>query len=153
MMSLLFNMPSRFVIVFLPRSKCLLISWLQSLLAVILEPKNIKSVTVSIFSLYATEWCDQMTWFCFFECWVLSQLFHSPLSPSSRGYLVPLPFLPLGWCHLHIWGYCYLSLQSGFQFVFHPAWHFIWCILHIGEGNGNPLQYSCLENPMDGEAW
>ena len=36
-----------------------------------------------------------------FECWVLSQLFHSPLSPSSRGSLVPLGFLPWGWCHLH----------------------------------------------------
>ena len=47
---LLFNMLSRFVIAFLPRSKHLLISWLQSLSAVILEPKKIKSVTVSIFS-------------------------------------------------------------------------------------------------------
>ena len=41
-------MLSRFVIVFLPRSKRLLISWLQSPSAVILEPKKIKSVTVSI---------------------------------------------------------------------------------------------------------
>ena len=49
-MSLLFNMLSRLVIVFLPRSKCLLISWLQSPSAVILEPKKIKSVTVSIVS-------------------------------------------------------------------------------------------------------
>ena len=49
-MSLLFNMLSRFVIVFLP-SKCLLISWLQSPSAVILEPKKIKSATVSIVSL------------------------------------------------------------------------------------------------------
>ena len=48
--SLLFNMPSRFVIAFLPRSKHLLISWLQSPSAVILEPKKIKSVTVSIVS-------------------------------------------------------------------------------------------------------
>ena len=40
-MSLLFNTLSRFVIVFLPRSKCLLISWLQSLSTVILEPKKI----------------------------------------------------------------------------------------------------------------
>ena len=44
-MSLLFNMHSRLVITFLPRSKHLLISWLQSLSAVILEPKNIKSLT------------------------------------------------------------------------------------------------------------
>ena len=46
-MSLLFNMLSRLVISFLPRRKHLLISWLQSPSAVILEPKNIKSVTVS----------------------------------------------------------------------------------------------------------
>ena len=47
-MSLLFNMLSRFVIGFLSRSKRLLISWLQSTSAVILEPPKIKSVTVSI---------------------------------------------------------------------------------------------------------
>ena len=46
-MSLLFNMLSRLVLAFLPRSKCLLISWLQSPSAVILEPKKIKSLTVS----------------------------------------------------------------------------------------------------------
>ena len=46
-MSLLFNMLSRWVISFLPRSKCLLISWLQSLSAVILELRKIKSATVS----------------------------------------------------------------------------------------------------------
>ena len=49
--SLLFNMLSRFVVALLPRSKCLLISWLQSLSAVIWEPKKIKSLTVSIVSL------------------------------------------------------------------------------------------------------
>ena len=48
-MCLLFNMLSRFVIAFLPRSKCLLISWLQSPSAVILEPKKIKSASVSTF--------------------------------------------------------------------------------------------------------
>ena len=47
-MSLLFNILSRFVIAFLPKSKHLLISWLQSPSSVILEPKKIKSVTVSI---------------------------------------------------------------------------------------------------------
>ena len=46
-MSLLFNMLSSLIIAFLPRSKCLLISWLQSASAVILGPKNVKSVTVS----------------------------------------------------------------------------------------------------------
>ena len=49
-MSLLFNILSRFVTAFLPRNKRLLISWLQSPSAVILEPKKIKSVTVSMFS-------------------------------------------------------------------------------------------------------
>ena len=49
-MFLLFNMLSRLVITLLPRSECLLISWLQSPSAVILEPKKIKSVTVSIVS-------------------------------------------------------------------------------------------------------
>ena len=49
-MSLLFNMPSRFVTAFLSRSKYLLISWLQSPSAVILELKKIKSVTVSTVS-------------------------------------------------------------------------------------------------------
>ena len=47
MTPLLFNMLLRFVIAFLPRSKHLLISWLQSLFAVILEAKKIKSLTVS----------------------------------------------------------------------------------------------------------
>ena len=51
-MSLLLNMLSRLVIAFLPRSKCLLISWLQSPSAVILEPKKKKSATVSIASLF-----------------------------------------------------------------------------------------------------
>ena len=50
-MSLLFNMLSRFVIAFLPRSKRLLISWLQSSSAVILEPPKIKFLTVAILSL------------------------------------------------------------------------------------------------------
>ena len=49
-MSLLSNMLSRLVIIFIPKSKHLLISWLQSPFAVILEPKKIKSVTVSIVS-------------------------------------------------------------------------------------------------------
>ena len=49
-MSLLFNMPSRLVRTFLPRSKHLLISWLQSPSAVILEPRKIKSATLSTVS-------------------------------------------------------------------------------------------------------
>ena len=83
---LLFNTLSRFVVAFLPRSKCLLISCLKSPSTVILERKKIKPTTVSIFPhLFAMKWWDQMPWSQFCEYWVLSQLFHSPLSPSSTG--------------------------------------------------------------------
>ena len=92
-MSLLFNMLARVVIIFLPRSKHLLISWLQSPSAAILEPKKIKPDTVSKVShLFAMKWWDQMPWSSFSECWALSQLCHSPLSLSSRGFV--LLFLP-----------------------------------------------------------
>ena len=94
-MSLLFNMLSRLVIAFLPRRKHLLISWLQSPSAVILEPPKIKSVTVSIVS---PSFCNEVMGLdaMIFIFWMLSlsQLFHSPLSLSSRGSSVPLRFLP-----------------------------------------------------------
>ena len=62
-MSLLYIMLSRLVIAFLPRSKRLLISWLQSPSAVILKPPKIKAVTVSIVPhLFAMKWWDQMPW-------------------------------------------------------------------------------------------
>ena len=57
-MSLLFDMLSTFGIAFLPRSKRLLISWLQSPSAVILKPKKIKSVTASTFSTFV--YCEVM---------------------------------------------------------------------------------------------
>ena len=94
-MSLLLNMLSRLVITFLPRSKCLLISWLQSPSAVILEPQKIKSATVSTVSppiCYEVMGPDAMI----FIFWMLSfkPTFYFPLSVSSRGSLVPLYFLP-----------------------------------------------------------
>ena len=56
-MSLLFNMLSRWLIAFLPRGKCLLMPWLQSLNLVIFEAKKIKSVTVSIVAhQFAMKW-------------------------------------------------------------------------------------------------
>ena len=92
---LLFNMLSRLVITFLPRSKCLLISWLQPPSTVILEPRKIKSVTVSIVSpsiCHEVMGPDAMI----LVFWMLSfkPTFHSPLLLSSRGSLVPLHFLP-----------------------------------------------------------
>ena len=94
-MSLLLKMLSRLVITFLLRSKRLLISWLQSPSSVILEPQKIKSDTVSTVSpSISMKWWDRMPWSSFSECWALSQLFHSPLSLSPRGFWVPLHFLP-----------------------------------------------------------
>ena len=94
-MFLLYNMLSRFVIAFLPRNKHLLISWLPSPYAGILEPKKIKFVTVSIVSLsicHEAMGADAMI-LGFLNVEFLSQGFHSPLSPSSRGSLTPLCFL------------------------------------------------------------
>ena len=65
-MSLLLNMLSRLVITFLPRSKCLLISWLQSSSAVILEPRKIKSDSVSPF--FPMKCWDRMPCSSFSEC-------------------------------------------------------------------------------------
>ena len=97
-MSLIFNMLSRLVITFLPRSKCLLILWLQSPSAVILEPPKIKSVKLKLFPLFPIyfSWsggtrCHDLS---FLNVVFLSQLFHSPLSLSSRDSLVPFHFLP-----------------------------------------------------------
>ena len=129
-MSLLLNMTSRLVIAFLPRSKHLLIAWLHSPSAVILEPKKIKSVTVFTSPAICHEVTAPDAMIFIFECWVLSQIFHSPPSPLSRGSLVSCHFLPLGWCHLRIWGYWYFSWQSWFQFELHSAWDFAWCTLH-----------------------
>ena len=130
--SLFFDMLSRFVIASLPRiGKHLLISWLQWPSIVILEPQEIKSVTVYIFSpsiYHEAMGLDAMV--LIFECLLSSQLFHSPLSPSSRGSLIPLHFLPLVWYHLHIWGCWYLSWQSWFQLMIHLVQHFSLNTLH-----------------------
>ena len=99
-MSLLFNAVQ--VGQSLPRSKHLLNSWLQSLSAVILKPKKIKSLTISIFS---PSICHEVMGrdatilvFCMLS---FKPIFHSSLSLSSRGSLTPLPFLQ-EWCYLHI---------------------------------------------------
>ena len=82
-MSLLFNMLSRFEMAFLPRSKCLLLSWLKSPSAEILKPTLSPSIWHEVMG------PDAMIFV--FERWVLNQIFRSPLSP--RGSLV-LRFLP-----------------------------------------------------------
>ena len=113
-MSLLFNTLSRFVTAFLLRSKCLNVTAVPT---VILEPPKNKIYHCFHFSpSYLPPWsdgirCDDLS---FSECWVLSQLFHSPLLPSSRGFLAPLYFLPLKCYHLLNWGCWYFSWQSWF---------------------------------------
>ena len=90
--SLLFNVLSRLVITFLPRSKRLLLSWLQSPSAVILELQYIKSATVSQSFCHEVMGLDAMI----FIFWMLSvkPTFSLPLSLSSRCFLAPLHFLP-----------------------------------------------------------
>ena len=98
----------RLVIAFLPRSKRLLISWLESPSVVILEVPQNKIFhcfhCLPIYLLWSDgTGCHDLS---FSECWVLSQL---PLSLSSRSSIVLLCFLPLEWCHLHMWDYWYFS--------------------------------------------
>ena len=89
-MSVIFNTLSRFVIAFLPRSKHLLISWLQPPSAVVLKPQNIKSLTVSTVSPSISHEAMGPDALIF----ALSRHLHSPLSFSSRGSVVLLHFLP-----------------------------------------------------------
>ena len=131
-MSLLLNMLSRLVITFLPRSKWLLIPWLQSPSAVILEPPKIKSVTVSTVSpsiCYEVMGLDAMIlvfWILNFKptfslssFTFIKRLFSSSLLSAIRvvssAYLRLLVFLSSYW----------------FQLVLHPTQHFAWCTLHI----------------------
>jgi len=93
--SLIFNMLSMLVIAFLPRSKCILISWWQSSSAVILGPKKIKSITVSTVSpsiCYEVMRPDAMIFV--FECWKYKWgslscvwLFAAPWTPTVHGIL------------------------------------------------------------------
>ena len=129
--TLLFTMLSRLVITFLPRSKHLLISWLQSPSAVILEPPKIKSATVFTVSpsVYHEVMGPDSTIFVF---WMLSfkptfplssftfikRLFSSSLyaiSVVSSAYLRLFTFLP----------------EILIQLVLHPAQCFSWCTPHI----------------------
>ena len=120
-------MLSRLVITFLPRSKHLLISWLQSPSAVILESKKNK------------------VWHCF-HCFPWSD------GTRQRRQWHPTPVLLPGKSHgqrslvgCSPWGHKELDTTEGL--------HFHFSLSCIGEGNGNPLQCSCLENPRDGGAW
>ena len=115
-MSLLFNMLSRLVIAFLWRSKCLLISWLQSPSAVTLEPKKIKSVTVSIVS---PSMCHEVmgpdAMILVFWMLSLSQPFHSLLALVKRFFSSSSP------CDIRVVSSAYLRLLIFLQAILIPA--------------------------------
>ena len=128
-MSLLFHMLSRLVITFLPMSKCLLISWLQSPSAVILEPKKIKSATVSTVSLSI---CHEVMGpeAMFFVFWMLSFQPAFSLSSSikrlfSFSSLSAIRVVSSAYLRLLIF-----LLAILFQLVLLPAQCFSWCTLH-----------------------
>ena len=109
-MSLLFNTFATFVIAFLSSNKSCNFTAAVTVRGDFGAQEN-KVCHCFHFFLFYLPWsagtrCHDLS---FFENWVSSQLFHSPLSPSSRSCLVSLHFLP---CHLRIWGCCYSFWQS-----------------------------------------
>ena len=120
------------VIAFLPRSKCLLISWLQSPSAVILEFKKIKSVIVSI--VYSSICYEVMVLYAMiFIFWMLN--FKAAFSLSFFTFMKRLfssSSISAIRCHLYVWGYWYFSWQSWFQLVYD---HRIVSILTFRHGN------------------
>ena len=131
-MSLLFNSLYRFVIAFLPRSRCFLISLLQSPSAVTLEPKKIKSGTVSIVSpsiCHEVMGPDAMI----FVFWLLS--FRPAFSVSSFTFIKRL-FSSSSLSAMKVVSSAYLRLLIFLPSVLIAAWAssnpaFSWCTLHV----------------------
>ena len=131
-MSLIFSTLSRLSIAFLPRSKDLLISWLKSQSQVILEPKKIKSLIVSIVSPYICHGVigpDAMI----FVFWMLS--LKTAYSLSSFTF-IKRQFSTASLSAIRVVSSAYLRLlifltASGLKLVLHPAQPFAWCTLHV----------------------
>ena len=138
-MSLLFNMLSRLVITFLPRSKHLLISWLHSPSAVILEPPKIKSATVSPSIHHEVMALDVMILFA--ECWALSQLFtllfHFHQEAFYFFFLIFFIFIS--------WRLITLQHCSGFCHTLKWISHGFTCIPHPGPPSHLPLHFTTLQ--------
>ena len=178
MMSLLFNMQSRFVIAFLPRRMHLLISWLQSPSAVTLKTKKIKSVAVSTFS---PSFCHEVMELDakILVVWMWS--FKLSFSLSSFT-LIKRFFSSSSLSAIRVVSFAYLRLLIFllailFKLVAYAAWHLAWCMgfpggsdgkesaynvedlslipglgRSLGERNGNPLQYSWIPWTEDAAA-
>ena len=146
---MLFRSLSRLVIAFLPRTKCLLISWQQSPSAVILEPKKIVCHCFLFFTFYLPlsdgTGCHDLS---FLNVEFQTSFSLSSFTTSSRGSLVSLHFL----------------LLSGIS-IFHGGSDDKESAHNTGDsslipglgrspgvGNGNPLPYACLENSVGREA-
>ena len=97
----IFNMLSWFVIAFLPKNKCLWVSWLLSPCTVILELKKIKSATLYTFSSSVCQEVMTPDAMIFVFCMLSFKPAFHPLSPSLRGSLLPI-FQPLQWHHLRL---------------------------------------------------
>ena len=118
-MLLLLNTLSRFVIAFLPRSKHLLISWLQSQSSVTLEPKKIVCHCFHLFFIYLPRSdrtrCHDLSF------WTLSctPAFALSFFTFIKRLFSSSLLLPLGWCHLHISGcwFCPSNLDSSLRFI------------------------------------
>ena len=130
-MLLLFKMRFRLVIAFLPKSKFLNFMAAVTICSDIGARQNKVCHCFCCFPSICHEVVGLVA--MIFVFWMLSfkPTFSTPLSLLSRGSLVPLFFLPLGWCLLHVWGYWYFSQQSLFQLMLHPSRHFTWCTLYI----------------------
>ena len=134
--SLLFNMLSRFVVAFLPRSKHLLISWLKSPSAVILEPKKRKFVAVFTFPPFI---CHEVIGLdaMIIVLWMLS---FKPAFSLCSFTLINRLFNSYLLFAIRVVACIYEAVDisprnSWFQLTIHPAWHFAWCTLHKSEIN------------------
>ena len=130
-MSLLFNTLSRFVIAFLPRSKCFLISWLQSPSTVILEPMKIKSVTASTFSPFICHEVmrlDAMILIFHFFMWSFKPAFSLSSFKETLSFLKRL-FNSSSRSAIRVVSYAYLKLLLFLPTTLIPASD---CISHVG---------------------
>ena len=149
-----FNMLSRFVIAFLPRSTYLLISWLQSPSSVILKPRKVISFTVSIFSpCVCPEVMVLDAMILIFECWVLSQLFSLFLQLSSFTFIKRL-FSSSSLSAIRVMSSAYLKLLIFLHAILiptsassSPAFHMMWSAYKLNKQDDN-IQLSCTPFPI-----